>query len=126
MGVVLRPRSSTSIPNALRVLITSLCTNSPLIRPSRPITTFLLSLARDKSQVPYAAVKRTTSSGLKVSPGLPPIVPLIPEMLLINAIIHSFASGGRAANLVEKLFLPPVIFAPISQYAAAVLVQRLV
>jgi hypothetical protein len=54
------------------------------------------------------------------------MVPLIPEILLINAMIHNFASGGRAANLVEKLFLPPVIFAPISQHATAVLVQRLV
>jgi hypothetical protein len=30
------------------------------------------------------------SKGLSVSLGLPPIVPLIPEMLLINAIENSF------------------------------------
>jgi hypothetical protein len=34
---------------------------------------------------PNAAVYFTTSNGVRDSPGFPPIVPLIPEMLLINA-----------------------------------------
>lgn len=37
--------------------------------------------------VPNDAVYLTTSRGESVSPGLPPIVPRMPEMLLINATI---------------------------------------
>ncbi len=39
-------------------------------------------------QLPYAAAKFTMSTGVKFSPGFPPIVPLIPEMLFINATIN--------------------------------------
>jgi hypothetical protein len=39
------------------------------------------------SQEPNADVNFTISKGDKVSPGLPPIVPLMPEMLLINATV---------------------------------------
>ena len=35
--------------------------------------------------LPKAAVYITTSNGERDSPGFPPIVPLIPEMLLISA-----------------------------------------
>jgi hypothetical protein len=34
--------------------------------------------------VPYAAANFTISTGVRLSPGFPPIVPLIPEMLFIN------------------------------------------
>jgi hypothetical protein len=44
---------------------------------------------------PKAAVKRTMSIAVKDSPGLPPIVPLIPEILLINA---------TKQNLIPKNF----------------------
>jgi len=44
---------------------------------------FLLPSAITHS--PKAAVYFTTSNGDSDSPGFPPIVPLIPEMLLINA-----------------------------------------
>ncbi len=35
--------------------------------------------------LPNAAVNFTTSMGVRDVPGVPPIVPLIPEILLINA-----------------------------------------
>jgi hypothetical protein len=44
---------------------------------------------------PKAAVKRTMSIAVNDSPGLPPIVPLIPEILLINA---------TKQNLIPKNF----------------------
>jgi hypothetical protein len=59
----------------------------PLIRPSRPITTFGELLFLLNSQLPYAAVNFTISSGVKLFAVLPPIVPRIPDMLLINATI---------------------------------------
>jgi hypothetical protein len=40
------------------------------------------------AHAPKAAVYFTTSNGLSDSPGFPPIVPLIPEMLLINAKLN--------------------------------------
>jgi hypothetical protein len=36
-------------------------------------------------QVPNAAVNFTTSRGVRLSPGLPPMVPRIPEIDLISA-----------------------------------------
>jgi hypothetical protein len=36
-----------------------------------------------------AAVNRTTSSGVKLSPTLPPMVPLIPDMDLIKVIMFN-------------------------------------
>lgn len=42
------------------------------------------------AHAPKAAVYFTTSKGLSDSPGFPPIVPLIPEMLLINAKLMIF------------------------------------
>lgn len=39
---------------------------------------------------PYAAVYFTTSSGESDSPGNPPIVPLMPEILFISAKVKFF------------------------------------
>ena len=39
--------------------------------------------------LPNAAVNFTMSTGVRLVPGVPPIVPLIPEMLLINATTNS-------------------------------------
>ena len=39
---------------------------------------------------PYAAVYFTTSNGESDSPGNPPIVPLIPDILLINVKVKFF------------------------------------
>lgn len=39
--------------------------------------------------LPYAAVNFMMSTGVRLVPGVPPIVPLIPEMLLINATTNS-------------------------------------
>jgi hypothetical protein len=39
---------------------------------------------------PNAAVYFTTSNGDKETPGFPPIVPLIPEMLFMSAKIGAF------------------------------------
>jgi hypothetical protein len=40
--------------------------------------------------VPNAAENLTISSGVRFSLGLPPIVPLMPEMLLVNATKKRF------------------------------------
>jgi hypothetical protein len=42
----------------------------------------------DINQVPYAAENLTTSTGVRFSLGLPPMVPLIPEILLINDMCY--------------------------------------
>jgi hypothetical protein len=42
--------------------------------------------------LPKEAVYFTTSSGDNVSPDLPPIVPLIPEILFINATLQEFGA----------------------------------
>jgi len=39
--------------------------------------------------LPNAAVNFIISTGVRLVPGVPPIVPLIPEMLLINATTNS-------------------------------------
>ena len=39
--------------------------------------------------LPNAAENFTISTGVRLVPGVPPIVPLIPEMLLINATTNS-------------------------------------
>jgi hypothetical protein len=72
------------MPSEMSVLTTRLFTIGPLIRPSLPITTFLLPVFLT-SQDPKADVNLTISSGDKESPGFPPMVPLIPEILFINA-----------------------------------------
>jgi hypothetical protein len=58
----------------------------PEILASLPITTVqgVFDLFCILSQVAYAEVKTTISSGLSPSPGLPPMVPLMPEMEVIN------------------------------------------
>ena len=58
-------------------------TIGPLILPSLPTTIFLFSA--EINFRPNAAVYFTMSNGDKVSPGFPPIVPRMPEILLINA-----------------------------------------
>src|ERR1700722_2833848 len=88
VGVVDSPRSITSNPNPLKVLTTNALIISPLILASRPITIFFPLFCRIRP--PKAAVNLTTSSGDRVSPGFPPIVPLIPEILLINATDSCF------------------------------------
>ncbi len=43
--------------------------------------------------LPNAAVNFTTSMGVNDSPGCPPMVPLMPEMLLINATTYIVLMG---------------------------------
>ena len=60
------------------------------MRPSRPTTIVLLDdLPLFRMNVAYAEVNFTISNGFNVSPGLPPIVPLMPEIDLINVILSS-------------------------------------
>jgi hypothetical protein len=40
--------------------------------------------------LPKAAVNFTISTGDRFSPGIPPIVPRMPDMLLINATVVSY------------------------------------
>jgi hypothetical protein len=69
-------------------LITSELITSPLILPSLPITIFVVTVLSDldsEMMVPNAEANFTTSIAVKAAPGFPPIVPLIPDILLINA-----------------------------------------
>jgi hypothetical protein len=60
------------------------------------------------NQLPKAAANLTTSSGVKLSPGFPPIVPRIPEILLINATFSRFSkyknNGLTPISLTLSLF----------------------
>ncbi len=60
----------------------------PEIRASLPITILILSLEGFLFfiKVPYAAANFTASMGVKFSEVWPPIVPLIPEIDLINVM----------------------------------------
>ena len=88
VGVVDRPKSITSAPSEARVWATSSEIIGPLILPSLPIIIFLL--LPDIAHCPKADAYRTISSGESDSPGFPPIVPLMPEMLLISANFNEF------------------------------------
>ena len=71
------------MPMANNVLIASWLTMAPLILPSLPTTIFCAAFLL-LSQTPNPAVHSTTSIGVKFSPFLPPMVPLIPEIDLIS------------------------------------------
>src|SRR5690606_3200020 len=90
--------------NPCNVAVISELTIAPEIRASRPTTSvndfvFLLFW----SQVPKAAVNFTTSSGVRFSSTFPPMVPRIPEILLINGIeIYKF--NWRAPGLMMQIY----------------------
>src|SRR5690554_591786 len=84
VGVVLRPRSTISMPKPCKVAVTNLETISPEILASLPII-ILGFWVFSITHAPYAAVNLTTSMGVKLSPTVPPIVPRIPEIDFINA-----------------------------------------
>jgi hypothetical protein len=86
VGVVDKPKSTTSIPRPVKVDITIFEIISPDIRASLPTIT-LASAPEFNNHVPYAEANLTVSRGVKLSPGLPPIVPLIPEIDFINVKI---------------------------------------
>ena len=91
VGVVLNPRSITSTPTPIKEPATRWFTISPEIRASRPTTIFtdffsLFCLI----QIAKAELNFTISIGLNPSPDLPPIVPLIPEIDLINVTVICF------------------------------------
>jgi len=72
------------------------------MRPSRPITIFVFLPDEETSAfVPpamilaKAAVNFIISTGVKLFPELPPIVPLIPYMLLISATLCCFLFNGQ-------------------------------
>jgi hypothetical protein len=59
--------------------------------------------------LPNAAENFTISTGVRFSPGNPPMVPLIPDMLLINAkCITVYWLGGKNTELMphERKDLP--------------------
>src|SRR5690242_3959645 len=97
---------------------TRLFTISPLIRPSRPITIFAgtdLSSRLSATMLPKAEANFTTSIAVRASPGLPPMVPLMPEMLLINATNTNFGGSKNTAFGVECLLMPAVYFCKKAQ-----------
>jgi len=62
-------------------------TIGPEVRASRPRTTFsLVPRCNPDKSVAKAAVYLTRSTGVSPAPGLPPMVPLIPEIDLINVM----------------------------------------
>ena len=88
VGVVESPKSRTSAPILNKVPETRLFTISPEILASLPKIIFNFSFPeRSFKKIINAAVNLTMSMGLKPSPGFPPIVPLIPDIDFINAII---------------------------------------
>ena len=79
---------TTSNPMPVRVPTTTLHTISPERRESRPTTmVFDVLVVVRRMNVAYADVNLTRSSGVSESPAGPPIVPLIPEIDLINDIL---------------------------------------
>jgi len=90
VGVVASPRSVTVIPMLLSVLITRSLTTGPEILASRPTTILRTSLFLLFTQEPKAALNFTISTGVRFSPDLPPIVPLIPDIDFIKVIVRYF------------------------------------
>ena len=89
VGVVANPMFTTSKPMPVRVPTTISFTICPERRASLPTTITLEVFVVDlRIKVAYAAVNFTMSRGLNPSPALPPIVPLMPEIDLINDIMY--------------------------------------
>ena len=89
VGVDAKPHFTTSTPHATRVPHTRFSTITPLRRASRPTTTLYLAALgalRLRNSLQYAYVNLTMSTGVRASPGAPPMVPLIPEIDLISVI----------------------------------------
>lgn len=96
MGVVDNPRSITSNPKLTNVDVTNCCTMSPDGRASLPTTTAGFDFNLDERFIihsEYPAVNFTMSTGVNPSPGFPPMVPLIPEIDLINVTVKNL--GGK-------------------------------
>ena len=87
VGVVEYPRSITWMPIPTSVCMASWLTISPEILPSLPTTTEA-SGVDFKIQAPNPATLSTMSTGVRLSPRFPPMVPLIPEIDLIKAKIE--------------------------------------
>ena len=68
---------------------TRLRTISPEIRASLPITILFLP-DFEMTHFPNAAVYLTISAGVKPSPAIPPMVPLMPEIDFIKVKISNF------------------------------------
>ncbi|MPN04603.1 hypothetical protein SDC9_151846 [bioreactor metagenome] len=87
VGVVAIPTSTTSQPIPVRVPVMILCTILPDIRASLPTTIFGLAFPVEfLINRAYADANFTMSTGVRLSPTRPPIVPLIPDMDLISVI----------------------------------------
>jgi len=56
--------------------------------------------------VPKAAVNFTMSRGVRLSPGVPPMVPLIPEILFISA--NTFGLWFGRQKYVKRNYALPV------------------
>ena len=82
----------------------------PLILPSLPTTTFLFFDVM--MLLPKAEVYKTTSNGESDSPGFPPIVPLIPDMLLINATGEFLGSQIYKKKMVSSIKLGISVIKP--------------
>ena len=91
VGVEAYPALMTSTPQESNVPQTTCSTISPDMRASLPTTTLYLSPSGlgllSLSFTQYAYTNFTMSTGVRASPGAPPIVPRIPEMDLMSVII---------------------------------------
>ena len=89
MGVEANPQRTTSTPQAVRVPQTSCSTIAPLMRASLPTTTLKRPCLGDaclRSLSQYAYVNLTMSTGVRLSPQGPPMVPRMPDMDLISVM----------------------------------------
>lgn len=107
VGVVANPRSTTVIPSLLNVVETNKAISVPDFLASLPRTTFKGEALFLFTQVPYAAENLTISKGVRFSPGLPPIVPRIPEIDFISAIFPNCVCN------LAKLITIPIQFAQL-------------
>ncbi len=104
VGVVARPRSTTSKPMAASVPHTRCRIMSPVTRASRPTTMRpQCPPLRRLMNVAYAAANFTISFAPRPSPAGPPIVPRMPEIDFMSAIYLQF-QFSRASVFSTEIF----------------------
>ena len=131
VGVVAKPMFITSAPIPISVPHTTFLTIGPEMRASRPTTIFsFFSGCLRAMKVAYAETNLTMSSGFRVSPARPPIVPRMPEIDLISVILRNMFEGYRPYCSLALLFfltftLFPLYLSSKSSLESEVVVARI-